>query len=70
MHVLNGVDIIMMNKLEDMIQQILDIEIYAAEEILKQSGVEEPTKNMICAYILAINRAKKIVSGCIKVNNE
>jgi len=46
--------------------ELLDIEIYSAEEILKAEGCTEPDKNMSAAYIMAINRAKKIISICIK----
>lgn len=52
--------------LENDIFQFLDIEIYSAEEILKAEGVAEPDKNMSTAYLMAINRAKRIVSACIR----
>jgi len=50
----------------DYCHQLLDIEIYSAEEILKLQGCTEPDKNMATAYMMAINRAKKIISICIK----
>ncbi len=59
-----------MSQLEDIIEQchqMLDIELYSAEEILKEEGCTEPDKNMSTAYMMAINRAKKIVSICMKL---
>ena len=55
-----------LDQLENHIHELLDIETYSAEEVLKAEGCTEPDKNMSAAYIMAINRAKKIVSICIK----
>lgn len=55
-----------LDSLENDIHNFLDIEIYSAEEILKAEGVKEPDKNMSTAYLMAINRAKRIVSACIR----
>ncbi len=54
-----------LDEIVDYCHQLLDIEIYSAEEILKAEGCTESDKNMAAAYMMAINRAKKIVSICI-----
>lgn len=55
-----------LESLEQQIHEMLDIEIYSAEEVLKAEVCTDPDKNMSAAYMMAINRAKKIISICIK----
>lgn len=55
-----------LDTIESHIHELLDIELYSAEEILKAEGCTEPDRNMSTAYIIAINRAKKIISLYIK----
>ncbi len=55
-----------LDSVESHCHQLLDIEIYSAEAILRAEWCTDPDKNMSMAYMMAINRAKKIISICIK----
>lgn len=55
-----------LEQLEQSVHELLDIEIYSAADILKAEGCTDADKNMAIAYQIAINRAKKIISVCIK----
>ena len=55
-----------LEEIESYCLQLLDIELYSAEEVLKAQGCSDQDKNMVMAYIMAINRAKKIIPLCFK----
>lgn len=59
-----------LEELERSINELLDIEIDSAQDILNSEGCSEDDKNMAFSYQLAINRAKTLVGEAIKSHLE